>query len=221
MSEDEIVRHSQAEAAPLLNDPEELARKEAANALRQARRMDEIILASLDGDRPFKIRPSMLLDLNRLAIEGINSYAGNYRPAGVSIGQSKHEPPGAHLVPSLVEDMCDYVNDHWDLKSSVHLAAYVLWRTNWIHPFADGNGRTARASSYVVLCAKAALHLPGVNTIPEQIVNRRLEYYVSLEKADQVHKNEPAANPVEELEELLNGMLADQLLSSHLLAIGA
>jgi hypothetical protein len=28
------------------------------------------------------------------------------------------------------------------------LAAYGLWRLNWIHPFVEGNGRTARAVCY-------------------------------------------------------------------------
>jgi hypothetical protein len=33
--------------------------------------------------------------------------------------------------------------------TAIHLAAYLMWRLNWIHPFADGNGRTARMTSYV------------------------------------------------------------------------
>ena len=72
------------------------------------------------------------------------------------------------FVSEEVETLCNYVNDHWD-KDAVHLAAYVLWRLKWIHPFADGNGRTARAVSYVVLCLKMDSILPGASTIPEQI----------------------------------------------------
>jgi Fic family protein len=52
-------------------------------------------------------------------------------------------------VADEVQSLCEYINDNW--QSTVHLAAYVLWKMNWIHPFADGNGRTARAVSYVVL----------------------------------------------------------------------
>lgn len=69
-------------------------------------------------------------------------------PAALPFEGSKHEPVGAHLVPELVEDMCDYVNDHWDESTPIHLAAYLMWRLNWIHPFADGNGRTSRIISY-------------------------------------------------------------------------
>jgi hypothetical protein len=56
--------------------------------------------------------------------------------------------------------LCEYINENWK-KSAVHLAAYVLWKMNWIHPFADGNGRTARAVSYVVLSIKLDSLLPG------------------------------------------------------------
>jgi Fic family protein len=49
------------------------------------------------------------------------------------------------MVLEQIEFMCDYVNDRWAEASAVHLCAYVLWRLNWIHPFGDGNGRTARA----------------------------------------------------------------------------
>jgi hypothetical protein len=40
----------------------------------------------------------------------------------VEIEGSKHRPPGAHLVPELVEDLCDYVNEHWDTATSNHVA---------------------------------------------------------------------------------------------------
>ena len=63
-------------------------------------------------------------------------------------------------MPDLVAEMCGYVNENWHM-SAIHLAAYLLWRMNWIHPFADGNGRTARVVSYVVLSVKLDSLLPG------------------------------------------------------------
>jgi Fic family protein len=98
----------------------------------------------LQPDRPFKLRPSHLLHLHRAALDGITAYAGNWRPAGIEIGDSKHKPPAAFEVPERIEELCDYVNDKWDVKSPLHLAAYVMWKLNWIHPFTDGNGRTSR-----------------------------------------------------------------------------
>jgi len=80
--------------------------------------------------------------------------------------------------------LCDYVNTNWDSRSALHLAAYVLWKLNWIHPFVDGNGRTARTLSNVVLNVKLDALLPGLPSIPEQIAEDKKPYYDALEEAD-------------------------------------
>jgi Fic family protein len=177
-------RHSRADAAELIKDPDERARREASNGLRQIDRVNEMVEYWLQPEHPFKLRISHLLTLNREALAGISAYAGNFRPGPIKIEGSKHEPPGAHLVPELVEDLCEYINANLDRKSPVHLAAYVLWRLNWIHPFADGNGRTARAAAYLMLCVAVKMRLPGTNTIPEQISRNKRPYYETLETAD-------------------------------------
>jgi Fic family protein len=90
--------------------------------------------------------------------------------SGFWAGGTRHTPPGAHLVAELIEDMCDYVNDRWHEATAIHIASYLMWRLNWIHPFADGNGRTARMTSYVAMSVKIGRVLAGTPTIPEQIV---------------------------------------------------
>jgi Fic family protein len=114
--------------------------------------------------------------------------------------------------------MCDYVNYNWASGTAVHLAAYVLWKMNWIHPFADGNGRTARAVSYVVLSIKLDSLLPGTPTIPEQIATDKRPYYSALEAADAAW----AMNRLDMilLEGLLGSMLAQQLLNAAKEAAG-
>jgi Fic family protein len=145
-------RKSVATSLSITSDPIELAKQEAANGLRQFDAVIEYVEQARSA-QSFSLRPSMLLRLNRIALEGINSYAGNYRPSAIYITGSKHQPPPASAVPELVEDLCEYVNQNFNDKSALHLSAYAMWRLNWIHPF-DGNGRTARAASYLVLCAK-------------------------------------------------------------------
>lgn len=207
------VRHSMAAGAVVETDDLAKAHREAANALRQAERVREYILSSLDTERPFKLRPSTLLDLNRCAIEGLDAYAGLWRPASIAIGKSKHVPPEAHLVPEEIENMCDYVNENWKTSSPVHLCSFVMWRLNWIHPFTEGNGRTSRAASYLVLCARSGALLPGSPTIPEQIAENRTPYYEALEAADEVFAatREFSQGIVGEMEELVSRMLAAQL----------
>ena len=114
--------------------------------------------------------------------------------------------------------MCDYVNDNWETATAVHLAAYVLWRVNWIHPFTDGNGRTARALSYLVLCLRLGYELPGVNTIPEQISANKVPYYKALEEADAAWREERV--DVSAMEAYLGSLLAAQLVHVHQLAMG-
>jgi Fic family protein len=116
-----------------------------------------------------------------------------------------------------VEEMCEYVNENWG-KSALHLAAYLMWRLNWIHPFSGGNGRTSRAVSYLVLCARLGHRLPGTNTIPEQIVANRQPYYAALDAADAAWAN--GGVDVSVMEAVLGDMLAVQL-SSVLVAAAA
>lgn len=204
------TRHSQAVEAELISDPDELAAAEGRNGLRQIDAVVEVVDSYIERGRPFKLRPSTLLHLHRIALQGISNYAGNFRPAGIAIGGSQHTPPGAHQVPELVEFMCDYVNENWDDSTPVHLAAYVLWRLNWIHPFTDGNGRTARACSYLVLCLRLGYSLYGPNSVPAQIAQDKIPYYKALEAADAASTDDQVN--VDQLEELLGTLLARQLV---------
>jgi Fic family protein len=143
-------RHSKALEPELISDPDQKAHQEAKNGLRQFDKAIELIESSLDPERPFRLRPSAIMGLNRIALDGLSSFAGNYRPADIEIGASKHIPPKAYLVPELVEEMCDHVNNNWD-RSPIYLASYVLWRLNWIHAFVDGNG--AHGEGYLLRCS--------------------------------------------------------------------
>ena len=206
-------RHSVAEQPSLIDDPIAEAQRESENAIAQFDRVLDLIDEVARDARPFRLRSSMILDLHRIALDGLSSYAGNFRPANVSIGQSKHTPPPAHLVASLIEDMCDYVMDHFATAQALHLCAYVMWRLNWIHPFTDGNGRTSRALAYFVLCAKIGYRLPGQETLPEQIARDKAPYYSALEQADGHWRGEVIN--LSALEQLLDKCLAAQLLSAY------
>jgi Fic family protein len=111
----------------------------------------------------------------------------------------------------MIEDMCDYVNSSWEVKTAIHLSAYVMWRLNWIHPFTDGNGRTSRAASYLILCLKTGYLLPGKLTIPDQISQDRIPYYHALEAADRSLAT-TGSLVLGEMETLLSSLLARQLL---------
>src|SRR5713226_5721279 len=210
-------RDSRALEPELITDPQAKAAAEARNGFRQYDAAINAIQTALERGS-FKLRPSLILGLQREALAGISSYAGNYRPGGVAIEGSKHEPVGAHLVPELVEDMCDYVNDHWEGSTPIHLAAYVMWRLNWIHPFADGNGRTSRILSFFVLFSRLGALLPGTPTLPELIIDHRDLYEAALDDADDACK--AGRLDVSKMEALIEGLLAKQLARIYELAAG-
>lgn len=211
-------RSSEADHPQLVTDPGEIARIEAENTLRQ---FDDSMseLAKWLAVPSYQFRVSTVLRFNRIALEGVSAYAGTFRPGPIKISGSAHVPPEAAEVPELMEEFCDYIQANWSSRSAIHLSAYALWRLNWIHPFVDGNGRTARSVSYLILCARLGYRLPGRQTIAEQIAADKKPYYQALEKADTtVASPEPS---VSDLEELLAGHLARQLLRIHEAATGA
>ncbi len=206
-------RHSIADTAAILTDADEIARREAENGIRQFNLALEIVRSHVkDVERPFRLRSSVILRFHKAALDGLHPLAGTWRNTPVKIGGSGHQPPDEAFVSEEVELMCDYVNDHWNDTSAVHLCAYVLWKLNWIHPFSDGNGRTARAVAYVVLSIKLDSLLPGAPTIPEQIAGDKTPYYNALESADLGLKS--GRVDVSDLENMLEGMLAKQLLNA-------
>ncbi|HEX4321846.1 MAG TPA: Fic family protein [Acidobacteriaceae bacterium] len=206
------TRHSRALEATIISDPDLLARQEVLNGLKQFDAVLQMVESFLDPQRqPFKFRPSHLLHLHRIALLGISSYAGNWRPSDIEIGGSGHTPPGAFEVPERIEELCDYVNEKWHEKSALHLAAYVMWRLNWIHPFTDGNGRTSRAASYLILCVKMGYILPGKRTIPDQIAEDKTQYYKALEAADSAWQS--GKIDLTAMKQLLSSMLAQQLVA--------
>jgi Fic family protein len=202
-------RHSVAEEPSLISDPVARAEAEARNGLKQFDLGIKAIVDAVAKGKDFRLRPSLILALHREALNGISTRAGNWRPAGVGIEGSHHQPPGGHLVPELIEDLCHYVNEHWLVRSPIHLAAYVMWRLNWIHPFTDGNGRTSRVLSYVVLSIGIGYVLPGLPAIPDQIVENRRPYFEALEQADAAFMQDRV--DVSAMEALIERLLAVQL----------
>jgi Fic family protein len=102
------------------------------------------------------------------------------------------------------------IHENWDIiDHPTVLPAYALWRLNWIHPFIEGNGRTARAACYYLICLKAGGLLPGKKTVPERIRDTRDEYYAALKECDD-HWDEGQFN-VDTLAQYLERLLAEQL----------
>jgi Fic family protein len=152
----------------------------AENLDRQYAFLKSVVVASLNLGRPL-LSLEVLHALNYHAISCLHAYAGQLRPCPVVVGQ--RTPPDHVRVPALMSMFVDEVNRFWESNDAVFLATYVLWRVNYIHPFVNGNGRTARAACYFTLCIKAGGLLPGEPILPELIRANRPAYVAALQHA--------------------------------------
>ncbi len=135
-------------------------------------------------------------------------HGGRYREEPVYVG--KHIPPRYNLVPGLMDRFFSFVHENWERETHpTAIAAYALWKINWIHPFNDGNGRTARASCYYLICMKYGGMLPGRKTVPDRIREDPDPYYRALAAADRAWEN--GHYDLDDLADYLQALLADQL----------
>jgi len=149
-----------------------------------------------------------LWSLNAAAVANIAQFGGRYREEPIYVGS--HLPPHFKDVANEMDRFFSLIHENWDvLSDATLLPAYALWRLNWIHPFVEGNGRTARAACYYLLCMRQGKLLPGSKIVPERIRENREPYYAALQDADR-HWNEGHFD-VSELAGYLDGLLVGQL----------
>ena len=149
-----------------------------------------------------------LWSLNAAAVSNIAQFGGRFREEPIYVGD--HIPPHFKQVPELVDRFFSMIHENWTLiDHPTWLAAYALWRLNWIHPFVEGNGRTARAACYYLLCLKQGRLLPGTRIVPERIRDNRARYYAALGAADRAW--EGGHFDVSELADYLSDLLTAQL----------
>lgn len=159
---------------------------EIENVLRQYDRVGELARANLATPDRCPLSLEVLLELHGIAAAGIYTDAGALRDVNVRVGAFK--PPEWRYVGGLLDHMFDQLAEWWDDDDvdECLLAAYVMWRVNWIHPFRDGNGRTSRAAAYLVLLAFLRRpELPGSDHLTALVADaHREDYILALKEAD-------------------------------------
>ena len=189
------------------DDPEFFARIQEQNLLRQYDLLTNCVEIGLrSGIEAFD--KYTLWSLNHAAVTNIAQFAGRYREQPIYVG--KHIPPHFEKVPNLMDQFLSVIHENWTImEHPTVLPAYALWRLNWIHPFVEGNGRTARAACYYLICMRFGALLPGNKIVPERIRENRAPYYAALGEADK-HWAEGHFN-VSALAEYLQDLLKAQL----------
>ncbi len=93
-------------------------------------------------------------------------------------GQAEYIPPEYSDIPDLLDELVKYVNTTDDHPLIV--AAVVHYQLVTIHPFEDGNGRTARLMSGYVLDLNG-YGFNGIGSLEEYFAYDSDEYYRSLQ----------------------------------------
>lgn len=179
------------------------------NSSRQYDFLRSAVEAAIAVQRPF-ISQTVLKALNFHAIACLHISAGEYRPCAVTVGE--YHPPADFQVPGLMDDFVNQVNRHWGEMDPLALAAFVLWKLNYIHPFINGNGRTARAACLFVLCVKLGGWLPGSPILPELILQNREEYVKIMKVVDESAK--AGTLDLSPLHKFIQDLLEEQLASA-------
>ena len=116
-------------------------------------------------------------NIHRLVLKGIDdSYAGVYREEQVFISGAAHIPPAGFLIKEEMENMMDWYRDEGSHINAIERGAMLHVIFVGIHPFIDGNGRTAR------LLLNLELMKAGYPPVIIKVENR-LAYYEALDKA--------------------------------------
>ena len=140
---------------------------------------------------------------------------GEYRDCPVSVvenGRVVHTPPEHQHVPTHMVQFFQELSDMWLGSDALDVASFALWKINWVHPFKNGNGRTARAFAYACLCTKIGAVLPGTTTVIDQIMTTRQEYQNCIRDAD---ASFAAGNlDLSRMKAYLNGLLQVQIQSA-------
>jgi Fic family protein len=191
------------------DNPELYAKVEEQNLLRQYDLLLNCIEIGLTkGIEAFD--KYTLWSLNAAVTANIAQFGGRYREEPIYVGN--HQPPHFKDVANEMDRFFSLIHENWDIQDDpTILPAYALWRLNWIHPFVEGNGRTARAACYYLICMRQGRLLPGKKIVPERIRENREPYYEALREADRYWNNGHfnVSQLADYLAELLTGQLTE------------
>jgi Fic family protein len=150
-----------------------------------------------DASRPVPITPEMFLRFNAEILAGLDLdegvVPGVFREHSVVVG-SVYRAPDAAEVRELVDRLCDWLNGpdfvssetSWAIPTAVLRAIAAHLCIAWVHPFGDGNGRTARMVEFAILL-DAGFPAPSAHLLANHYNRTRSQYGRELTLASRMH----------------------------------
>lgn len=126
------------------------------------------------------LRHEDIFELHRLLAASVmdQGEAGRYRTIAVRVGP--HIPPAAAEVSGLMFELLQWWNGKSLELSPVLSSAILHYQFEWIHPFADGNGRTGRALALWELYRRG-FDSHHIFSVDEYYWEDRPAYYAALD----------------------------------------
>jgi Fic family protein len=138
------------------------------------------------------ISASLIKRFNKMAGQNIgeafNGNPGQFRRRNIVVGA--YRPPSFGMVEGLVQRLCDWLIKEFHYKQEQHFDEAVIEAIvthiyiAWIHPFLDGNGRTARLLEFYLLL-RAGVPSIASHILSNHYNNTRTEYYRQLQNASE------------------------------------
>lgn len=154
-----------------------------------------------------------ICDLNQYATHYISPQPGQYR-RHYNVKVQDHRPSEWFLVYEEMDLFIETLYKKWNDWDELEAAAYALWAVNHIHPFCDGNGRTARALCYFVLCRKLGNWLRGRVAFIELIKEAEHTRYCEILQRMHDAKTPEMLTDLTEMTAFLNDMILKQLATA-------
>lgn len=132
----------------------------------------------IDKNKKHTLSEYLIRTLHQLVVlDTEKEWAGKYRTSNVLITGTDHKPPEAIEVPRLMHELIDWTRQERKKLHLIELSAILHHKIVHIHPFFDGNGRTARLAMNILL-------LQAEYPLVIILKNDRKKYYRVLALAD-------------------------------------
>ena len=163
---------------------EGVSRDDEKELLNYKKAMD-FISRYLGKDDP--VLEGVVREVHKILVKGVrgeNADPGNYRKIQNYVVNSRtreviYTPPGPLEVPHLMREFVEWINKAEDV-SPILVAGIAQFQFVHIHPFIDGNGRTARLLSTLILY-KTGYDFKQLFTISEYYDKDRPAYYQAIQ----------------------------------------
>jgi hypothetical protein len=152
----------------------------------------EAIWTLVSNHKRVPMTPSIIRSFNKIALNGLKlddgAVAGEVRSHNVGVFRYRGAPP--EDCEFLLERLCSWLAESeaempeylGRIGKAIVLAAVAHLYIAWIHPFGDGNGRTARLLEFAILL-EAGVPTPAAHLLSNHYNETRTEYYRQLDYA--------------------------------------